>query len=33
MHSFTGPDIPIRAALFMDDAIQGRSAYAMEIEA
>ena len=33
MHSFTGPDIPMRAALFMDDAIQRHSAYAMEIEA
>ena len=33
MHSFTGPDTPIRAALFMDDAIQRHAAYALEIDA
>ena len=33
MHSFTGPDISIRAALFMDDAIQRHAAYALEIDA
>ena len=33
MHSFTGPDIPIRAALFMNDAIQRHAAYGLEIDA
>jgi hypothetical protein len=34
MHGFSrGPDTPIRAALFMDDAIQRHAAYAVEIEA
>jgi hypothetical protein len=34
MHSFFGnPEMPIRAALFMDDAIQRHAAYALEIEA
>jgi hypothetical protein len=34
MHSFDlGPDTPIRAALFMDDAIQRHAAYALELEA
>ena len=31
--NWAGPDIPIRTALFMDDAIQRHAAYAMEIEA
>ena len=33
MHSFTGPDIPIRAALFMNDAIKRHAAYGLEIDA
>ncbi|MEB3199455.1 MAG: phosphotransferase [Synechococcaceae cyanobacterium] len=34
MHSFSsGPDTPVRVALFMDDAIQRHAAYALEIEA
>jgi len=34
MHSFfDNPETPIRAALFMDDAIQRHAAYALEIEA
>jgi hypothetical protein len=34
MHGFSrGPDTPIRAALFMDDAIQRHAAYAQEIDA
>ncbi|MCP9805495.1 phosphotransferase [Cyanobium sp. T1B-Tous] len=34
MHGFSrGPDTPIRAALFMDDAIQRHAAYALEIDA
>jgi len=34
MHSFFGnPETPIRAALFMDDAIQRHAAYALEIKA
>jgi hypothetical protein len=34
MHGFDlGPETPIRAALFMDDAIQRHAAYAFEIEA
>jgi len=34
MHSFfKGPETPIRAALFMDDAIQRHAAYALEIGA
>ena len=34
MHGFSSnPEMPIRAALFMDDAIQRHAAYALEIEA
>jgi Ecdysteroid kinase-like family len=34
MHSFSfNPDTPVRAALFMDDAIQRHAAYAVEIKA
>ena len=33
MHSFKGPDIPIRAALFMNDAIKRHAAYGLEIDA
>ena len=34
MHSFSfNPDTPVRAALFMDDAIQRHAAYAFEIKA
>lgn len=34
MHSFSfNPDTPVRAALFMDDAIQRHAAYALEIKA